>query len=327
LGANGSSPGRSKGAAVAVASAGAWPEEQQQCGPSGIGAPLGSPAVEEGAFGTGGGTDDGSSPWWQTDAGNDTQSSMQVEPSEMSRDDISMSADFSGSVTAGKKTLDGSEYAPSPSPLGLSAASQIDDTLSLPPSARPVQELGAPPSDLFGPPPGTRGVEPEARLSQREVPPARPLRPQSPPQSFTTMEDDFAAPTAIFASPPQPPQPPGSVEVSLGDGREASWTAAVGAGPASSGVVPAWCDATQADGRAQRQSVSPGWEKQPSPPLDLGVFGAPPPGDNKAVVAGEGLFGEPAGGDFTKDSGGYDGWGMCPADQDETAEVNEAQDS
>lgn len=320
-GANGSSPGSSKGAAVAVPSVGAWPEEQQ-CGPSGIGAPLGSPTVE-GAFGTGGGTDGGSSPWWQTGAGNDNQSSMQVEPSEMSRDDILMSADFSGSVTA-VKTLDSREDAPSPSPLAHSAAYQIDDTLSLPPSGRPAQELGAPPSDLFGPPPGTRGVESEESLPQRQVPLARPPRSQSPQQEFTTMEDDFAVPAAASAPPPQPV--PGGVDASLDDSREASWAAAVGAEPAGSGVVPEWSDAAQADGRTQ-QSVSPGWEKQPSPPLDLGVFGAAPPPGEKAVVGGQGLFGEAAGDDFTKDSGGYDGWGMCPADEDNTAELNEPRAS
>lgn len=319
-GANGSSPGSSNGAAIAVASVGMWTGEQQYDS-SGIGAPLGSPAVE-GAFGAGGETDDGSSPWWQTGTGNDDQSSLQVEPSEMSRDDVSMSADFSGSMTV-VKTLDGREDTTSPSPLALSAASQMDNTQSMPPSRRPAQELGAPPSDLFGPPPINSGVESEASSQQRRVPLARPLRPQCPPPESTTMEDDFTVPAATFASPPKPV--PGSVDASLDGGHEASWAAAVGAGPESSGVVPAWSDAAHADGRTQ-QSVSPGWEKQPSPPLELGVFGAAPP-DEKALVVGQGLFGEAAGDDSTKDSGGHDGWGMCPADQDNTAEFNEPRAS
>ena len=317
-----SSPGGGMGAAVASAAGGEGPEDQQR-GPSGNGPALGLPALG-GAFGSGGGTDDGSSPWWQTDNVNDDQLSMQVEPSEISRDDVSISADLTGSVTL-SRALGGREHASSRSPLTLiAAAAKSSNTVSPPLSGGPAQELAAPPSNMFGPTAGnTRVVESEASLSQRQVPPPRSLRPQSPPQEFTTMEDVFAAPTAMFASPSQPT--PGTVGVSLDNGREALRTAAVGADSASSGVFAAWPDAVRADARVE-ESVSPGWEKKPSPPLDLGVFGAPPPPDGKnAVVAGGGLFGEATGGDFTKDSGGYDEWGMCPADQDENAELEEPQ--
>lgn len=281
-------------------------------------APFGSPPG--GMFGGDDGEDQ-SSAWWESETGNVDQPESRAESEKLAsgtatgenKSDaasaVSASAGFGGTRPESPEATFGTQE---------EVPSMLEPRQGTSPSAC-AEDLGAPPADLFGPPPPA-AAHAEAKSTaepqtEAETPFGRTPRPEAPPSRVT---DDSAVP-APFSS-----QPPYGVKVDVGDVEGVGSTAAVGADRSGSGLeadaeaeAEAWTD----------QTASPGWEKQASPPLDLGVFGAPPADSVAAVGGASDLFGAASGaaGESGEDEGGYSGWGMCSADPEGTPQSDAAK--
>ena len=296
--------------------------------------PFGSPPGG-GVFGGDGGGEEQSSAWWESETGNDDDDDDDGQPdSRVESEHLPGGAAMGESKSEAPSVVNASE-------LGFGGAQEeVSTTLEPQPgTSRPAlaearaESLGAPPADMFGPPPPPAAApvaeaEPTAQ-PQTEPPLGQPPRPQAPPSRAAA---GSAAP-APFSSQPQPPY---GVKVDVGDAEAVGPAPGVNAAPSGSAMgveVEPWADRT----------ASPGWEKQPSPPLDLGVFGAPPE-DSAAAVGGaselfgaaSGTGGEPAqpegsfaavgvaadlfgaasgaAGESGEGEGDHGGWGMCSAD-------------
>lgn len=262
-------------------------------GPVGAAAPFGSPPGS--VFGGGGdGGEDQSSAWWESETGNDDQPDPRVEPESLASG--TAAGENKGGAASVVHALEGvqgvrtgSSRAPSGTQEETPTAHEPHQRTSHSACAEAREEdLGAPPADMF------------AAHPQTATPPGQPPRPQAPPSRVahgSVTPDPFSS------------RPPYGAKVDVGDVEGVvSSAAGTGANRPGSGVgVEAWADRT----------TSPGWEKQPSPPLDLGVFGAPPEGSVTAVRGAADLFGatpEGADDESTEGGGEHGGWGMCSAE-------------
>lgn len=289
-------------------------------GPAGA-APFGSPPG--GVFGGDGGGEDHSSAWWESEAGNDDtdQPDSRVESKNLTSGTAMGENKGDSSVVNALKRFQGM---PAESPQASSSGTHEEMPTRRGPqqgTARPAcasaeastEDLGAPPAAMFGPPPPPAHAETELAAQPQAVTPplGQPPRAQAPP---STAADGSVAPVPFSSRPPY------GVKVDVGDaiGVGVGSTAGIDADPSGSGV-DAWTDRT----------ASPGWEKQPSPPLDLGVFGAPPGESVTAIRGAADLFGAAsegaAAGESAEGEGEHGGWGMCSTDPEGAPESDMAK--
>lgn len=276
---------------------GAWSEEHRDS--STFGGPLGSPPEE--AFGGEAGGDDDDQSWWQSSTGNEDHPDAQVQSSTSGGDKPAMTADPVDSTVLTEST-DAREE------VGATEAGDLPHGVQAGFAAVTPYFLGAPPSALFRPPEMATGGE-EAAENPQAVP-KEPAEAGSPPTS------------TAFAS-----QRPSGIPIDLANGGETASTSGVEAGAEGSGVVPgsaARLASSQAGGGQEEGAVSPGWEKQPSRPLELGVFGAPP-GDLFGAAAAEDPFAAgAAAGYLTMVDEEYDDWEECSAEEEVPSARTEA---
>ena len=304
----------------------------------GLGEPAGATPFGSSPGGVFGGNGEGGeqpSAWWESENGNDDQPDSRVQPEDPAGGGPATGEKESDSASAAVDASEGLgfEGTRTESPRAWSSSGREEEvpraleplqgTSPPAPAEAGAEDLGAPPAGMFGsPPPSPPRAEP-----QTPEPLGRPPRAQAAPSGVA---DSSAAP-----SPPRfSSQPPYGVKVDVGDAEGAGAAAGVDAGLSSAGVeVEPWADRT----------ASPGWEKQPSPPLELGVFGAPPEDSVAAVGGAAGLFGATSGaagepaepsesvtaaggaadlfgassgaaGESGEGEGDHGGWGMCSAD-------------
>lgn len=317
---------------------GGWQAEQRQHeSAAGIeAAPFGSPPQQgdtfgggDDAFGGNGGEEDQS--WWQqSDAGNGETAAVSPPMDTSAGTAPIVTGEEGGSVAVDSSEGFGGarEGTPEASPLPGTPPEETHEEPEEAGSSRPAfpqargeeEDLGAPPADMFGPPPPTavaHFAQPEVKAQQKGGPP-----PNRSPRAGAT-------PAAAEAGPPRALSRYGGAKIDVGDlegvaaGGPPAGVGIEAGGASSSSGTPAVAAGTWAASRA----ASPGWEKQPSPPLELGVFGEPTPAEafasetTAAAAAAADLFGASGGGDAAVGEGGpgegnagYQGWGMCAAD-------------
>lgn len=305
---------------AASGTGGDWPPNQHNA--SGIGtAPFGSqPGGGAGAFGGGGEEGDQSSNWWESETANDDQPNAEAGRSEtLASTATALPAENAGESTGAAGVLEGMRKE---TPSTTTREPQNE-------TPRPVfaetagEDLGAPPADMFGPLAGAQVATPEVNARDQGVPPlGQPPRPQGTPKepgSSRVADSSSCAAVVPFASKPRFD----TKEDDVGDveRKESTEEAGVEAGGPSGSGVGGWADRTP----------SPGWEKQPSPPLELGVFGAPPDDSFAAAESTADLFGAAAAataadyGKSAEGEGEYSGWGAPSVDSDGGVESERAK--
>lgn len=235
-------------------------------------APFGSPPRGEGTFGGDGEGGDQSSNWWESETSTNDLPNAQMARSETLASSAAALGENLGDSTDAVDALDGmqEERPTTHEPQNETPRPAFPETAG--------DELEVPPADMFGPPGGAHVAKAEMKARDQEVPPLRQSpRPQGIPKGpgpSRVVDSNSFAP-APFSS-----QPRYGTKEDVGDveGKD-STEAGVQAGSSGCG----------GEGGADR-TASPGWEKQPSPPLELGVFGAPPDDSFEAAEPGAGLF-------------------------------------
>lgn len=288
--------------------AGSWPGEQRD--ESGVAAAtFGSPPGE--GFGGGGAGEGESSAWWESEIGDDDTRDAEVDTSN------------TVGGTAATAERGSSEDGPAAGMHEAFRNSTMDEQrMDAPSSSAPgtakYEDLGAPPADVFGPAAPAHAADTEVEAQKQGAPqPGQPPRPRA--LSKGPLRTGRSASPVPF---PRQQQSPHGVKVDGGDVEGAGSPGGPGNDGSSAGVG-LW--APGADARTDR-TASPGWEKQPSPPLELGVFGAPPPPpeDSRSAPArtAADLFGAAAGDESFAGDGGE--WGMSAADPEGASESSES---
>lgn len=278
-------------------------------------APQAPPVAEP--FGTDGNENDESVPWWQTGTENDAVFESNAGARGSSPPIDGPPVDVPSSTLAGAGESGVVPLAPATSPRAFSSP----DGVLMPGAYEPHRanpetslvsgagERGAPPADTFGPPSVgiTSGAEGDWQRS--ELAPTPGLLQSSPRLPTGHMEargsaEESQEPGAFGA---------GAGGVSLEVNAEER---------ARSPTFPA----VKTSGGTER-TASPGWEKTPSPPLELGVFGAPPgklfgtvaPTTNASAAGEEETF------NTGKRETGE--WDVVFADRGKASESNKAKDA
>ncbi|CAM9346666.1 unnamed protein product [Scytosiphon promiscuus] len=288
----------------AGATTGAWPGKRREEEPGGGATMFGSPPGE--AFGEGGAEEEQASPWWENVTDEANRPGEKADPSNAAGGNATTTEQGGGGDAPGGD-LRGVFGGPADE-------QRMETPLSAVPGGAEKEDLGAPPADMFGPPAVAHVADTEMEARKQGAPPlGPPPRPQAlskgPPRS------------GISASPaPFSPRSPHGVKVD-GEATEGASSSGEVGNDGSRARAELW--PSGGDARTDR-TASPGWEKQPSPPLELGVFGAPPDDSCAPTKSTADLFGAADGGGATDEShGGKDdhgGWGMSPADPEEASE-------